>query len=568
MDTCEEHSSKRARRAPSPDSMWGDDWNCIQCRHSAHACAMPLGASAAGTPPFDTFFDDPTIFNNIGMFASNPDMWAINFFRRAYHTSNTTHTTQPVNTAIDNIQSGVYISSSFSGLAPECQAASIIEDSMGMMGIDVKTGFVSTNACDWDSHVRRALVHRVEGKHKPHCVEFDVLSRLHPTTRRLVDIEVKTHRVKMRDLKVMKRNRPSFRTEMQALGLKLVERLHSVLKDAVWMEGTDGCFVHHGDHSQCKPLPRHPSVFPIEIAGSTCKDYSIRGSKKLWAGASIQYLMVWLYWVKAFPPSVFLHECTPLFDETIVKAVLGEDFVIETLVDSPTHSRKPTRRNRKWTMGRHKIFTYRLLKYDAADYGGMMWSQDALYPLSSYLGLSTCQLNHKNQKRVVTRHLPPLQANGEQWQTDLMLGNPRRRTLMKYLKLIAEHPDLDIKLVDLSQDADSEHRVVSTDCMFAMCRNSDPWLVEQHRPFEVEERLASMGWPIFSEYFTFLSEPTLNSEICSLSYWQNFIGDGMHVGHLGEKVLFIVGGSKLRTKMSPHCGRPAEAEVADAELSD
>ena len=86
----------------------------------------------------------------------------------------------------------------------------------------------------------------------------------------------------------------------------------------------------------------------ILMGGFTCKDWSQRGVGMGCGGQSFAPFLVMVYEIRSRKPGLGLLECTEYQPDSLVVALLGDLYLIDSVVLSPLHFGVPVKRNRKW----------------------------------------------------------------------------------------------------------------------------------------------------------------------------------------------------------------------------
>jgi site-specific DNA-cytosine methylase len=92
----------------------------------------------------------------------------------------------------------------------------------------------------------------------------------------------------------------------------------------------------------------------IHIAGTSCVDFSSIGQRGTTAGPTITAFAAWASLALAMEYPIIVHENSPLFQTDLLVAIFGSKYFIDSVVHCPTTFGWPVRRQRRWTVLRHK----------------------------------------------------------------------------------------------------------------------------------------------------------------------------------------------------------------------
>ena len=95
----------------------------------------------------------------------------------------------------------------------------------------------------------------------------------------------------------------------------------------------------------------------IAIGGTPCVDFSSFGSSEGVEGRTLIHLIVWIEQRRLLSDTIWVHENVPSFAVDLLRKLLGDVWIIETMVISPVSMGWPIRRPRRWTVGRHRQWT-------------------------------------------------------------------------------------------------------------------------------------------------------------------------------------------------------------------
>ena len=106
----------------------------------------------------------------------------------------------------------------------------------------------------------------------------------------------------------------------------------------------------------------------VLVFGSTCKAWSSKGSRKGKSDKSMRPFLISLFLARALAPDLILHECTLLFDTSLLTKFLSHVFKLISFVVSPQMLGWPVQRNRMYTIAVNMStlsLTGDMIKYEA-----------------------------------------------------------------------------------------------------------------------------------------------------------------------------------------------------------
>ena len=95
----------------------------------------------------------------------------------------------------------------------------------------------------------------------------------------------------------------------------------------------------------------------IHIAGTPCTDFSKMGQQKEVSGGTTLHLLVWIGMRLKLQESVIIQENVVAFDTGFMAGFLGSLYYLDVAVENSLDFGFPVRRERKWTIMRHKVKT-------------------------------------------------------------------------------------------------------------------------------------------------------------------------------------------------------------------
>jgi hypothetical protein len=289
------------------------------------------------------------------------------------------------------------------------------------------------------------------------------------------------------------------RTAVESLHHDMMVSVCKVMKKSQFnLEATAWC-------CRCdKHCAVHPPAFEsrgrttMAISGTPCVSWSSMGKQHGWMATSLLPFVAWAFTVRAWRPSIIIHECTPTFDDSIFTLIFNDDvdeYDIQSFVFSPEDIGVPLMRNRRWTILVHKtarapaltcpfsklgfgnIFSRSL----AAD-GHIFWCAPANTVAEAASSLA------KKRKAIENA-----------WDDVALLAVGSQKNLEAYMKLWQEkNPGGEHVIFNVTQKPEF---FKSMPCLLPtlLTKTSVLWSTLHERPLLPEEHVAAMGVPFFAE---------------------------------------------------------------------
>jgi hypothetical protein len=215
---------------------------------------------------------------------------------------------------------------------------------LDLQGCGGGAGFLCVEACDNNPLCQEILAHGM-GDHGPVCVTTAIEGRLSEKSRVLLE-----------RIPVVGKPSPSLdAVDLEAHHIQVNDAYEAMLETCKssqnFLDNTKSLCFKHERRCDVYRQKRKGSVL-IEIAGTTCIDFSRRGGKAGIAGPSAKPFAVWLIEIHVRKDiDGFIQECTEDFLEKLIEDVLGKEFHIEYFVWCCGHQGWGGKRPRKYVMG-------------------------------------------------------------------------------------------------------------------------------------------------------------------------------------------------------------------------
>ena len=219
-----------------------------------------------------------------------------------------------------------------------------LRQELEVRGCDRGAGLLCTEACDFNPLCQQVLTHST-GDHAPICVTTSIEGRLPEKTR-----------IRLERVPTVGKPPPNADEAQLHEHMLQVDSAYSAMKEIVrssenFLDGAKCLCARHRRQCQVHLQKRKGSVL-VEVAGTTCKDFSRRGIKQGIAGPSAKPFVVWLMEIRVRKDiDAFVQECTEDFIEDLVREELGGEFHIDYFVWNVVHQGWGVTRPRKYVIG-------------------------------------------------------------------------------------------------------------------------------------------------------------------------------------------------------------------------
>lgn len=289
--------------------------------------------------------DGPATYQDIAAGA-----WSKHMFSQA-----SVHHADFLDTFAKNMEDGVVLTSSYSGIGSDAIAMDMILQSATGSGLpmDFLAGVRVHCVCEINEECQSVLMHHAGPLAAKHI--FSDVCALVPAD----DMEDLRHRLLSHraavDRQVVDANKSSLadvrKRALKAEGdafLAYARRLMSRWK------------FSRKDKAMCKRCSRLCRRWPVagsrlhvEVAGTVCVGHSTMGKGWGWLDNSVLPRLAWSAMVRQIQPHLVVHECVPQFDRSVLAMLLGPEYKVSSLVYSPVDCGIPSERVRRYSVADH-----------------------------------------------------------------------------------------------------------------------------------------------------------------------------------------------------------------------
>lgn len=311
------------------------------------------------------------------------------------------------------------------------------------------------------------------------------------------------------------------------------------------------CAVHN---ARC-PLLRcvEGSDLLIEIGGHTCTPFSSAGKRWKYLDPQALPAVVWLFWVLAKKPHIFIDECTPLFDGRLISEVLGDHYDITSMVFSPTDMGIPTSRSRRYTYAVLKSMANGAFRVDEGFLKSVALRSCDLH--GSIFFRAPLQMIHDNFDRLaLVRGLPARASQNSRPYKFCVVVIPGSRTrsqsyIMKAMRagLLKDIEKNDI-VVNIMQNSDFHPYLGHT--IPTLMRKSQLFSLAKRRGMLPLEQMAAQGVPLFLDAAMDATSPNRESQLSSFDLdfllslsdgdLRHLAGNGMALSSIGTVIILAL----------------------------
>ena len=170
------------------------------------------------------------------------------------------------------------------------------------------------------------------------------------------------------------------------LGRALANKASNEVKDYVnahresLLGSTAYCYKHSRQCPVYKGLPEQRSNGrrSLAVAGITCKDWSVRGTRTGLLGPSFVPCICWFFQMMVLLPDYIAIECTANFDSDTLSSMLNPLYVFYSWVFSPVIFAIPSQRVRKYMIARRAPCKFHL-SFDWEGFGSIFQQDNAVH---------------------------------------------------------------------------------------------------------------------------------------------------------------------------------------------
>ena len=343
------------------------------------------------------------------------------------------------------------------------------------------------------------------------------------------------------------------------------ELLHSIGRE--WVHRaveilSEHQFTREWTRSKCRISGRASPCFPtlqqigkglhIEISGSTCVAWSTMSKGAMgWLHESSIPFLIWACMMRDIQPNLIVHECVAKFDWEVLVIILGETFVVKSLVFGPDDVGFPNTRRRRYTTCRRTTASpfpgaprFQMRVEFGDDFAGTVFRSTDV----GARALMRCgrwqQLQYLTFM-ALRRHMPADWAELRLpfWSSLLSRGTYKR--LIKWARLVAKTDCKDFFFFNIAQNPGFGASI--TEQAPALLRGSMLWVGGKGfswRPVLLPELLAIQGFPVYEEIredspiTQVMLAKMLNDQFKPAA--KKIIGNSMHHACVGSTLLFFL----------------------------
>ena len=306
------------------------------------------------------------------------------------------------------------------------------------------------------------------------------------------------------------------------------------------------CTLHDRVCPLINPLVRVGKM-NIWSGGNRCLDWSAFGKQAQWSGRDTVPFIIWCFSILSARPDVVIQECTPRFDLSVFREVLGDHYIIQSRKICPSQLGAPVKRRRQWAIA---VLSERWQLLN--DFGGpmyeMLFHRRVVLSADVYFKDSPEHRAAVIQRMAALRSMPPLQADGSTWPLMSAMTAAQRARVLGYQRLAGtpkyEHGNA--MVVNIGQNPDTRAIMgdllptLLTQSTLVLLRSGSLGLRFGDDPLLMTgaEHLAAMGWPIF--------DPTVPNVFSRAlprleeGFKKHLAGNGMHVMVAGSVLLYVL----------------------------
>jgi site-specific DNA-cytosine methylase len=192
-------------------------------------------------------------------------------------------------------------------------------------------------------------------------------------------------------------------------------------------------------HACDKECPLHPPPEAraakryINIAGNTCVPWSLMGSREGWLHECTLVFLAWVRDIAAAEPQCIIQECTPSFDTEAFAALIGDKYLVKSIVFSPLDLGIPTRRTRQYSLCIRKDMLVFKVDWSIETMREIVWRTVACNA-RIYFRAPDCLKVPALDEMAAKRHLPSLaSAQGRNIPASNILAKGDRSRLQAYI---------------------------------------------------------------------------------------------------------------------------------------
>lgn len=354
-----------------------------------------------------------------------------------------------------------------------------------------------------------------------------------------------------------------------AVGAEMLKRMRDLMKRVTFDLGHVAwcykCKKYCPVHANHQVEMEGEDCITVAIAGTTCTSWSSMGKKGQWVATSAMPFMVWAYETLMAQPTIVIHECTPRFDYTMLTAIFGFVYVVQSFCFSPTDLGWPASRPRRWTVMYHRQRRAPMAPLSRPNFGAFF------FRASTTDGHIFWAAPKNDVDRFIKdtrkRMLPEADSEGQGWRPRDALPEGHYQRLLAYERSAKRHRKAPVYIINLLQTCalmNTMTCVVPT----PLTRTSTIWSMVHNRQLIPKELMQVMGLPALVENEgscrllpgfeqLVLQGKVSDNDIC------HACGNGMTQIAVGSMLLFALG-----SYGTTWCDEQIPLPIPDADAQD
>ena len=295
----------------------------------------------------------------------------------------------------------------------------------------------------------------------------------------------------------------------------------------------------------------------IWSGGNRCLDWSSFGRQEGWSGKDTTPFLAWLYSMKKIQPDIWIQECTPRFDMTLLEEVLGADYIIQQRCITPQNLGWPVSRSRQWSIGVKKTKFEVIVELNDQQFEALFFREaiskcDVFFEDSD---ANRCEYM-RLQRRACERH--QLVPGSTSLRLAECLGPGAAFRLQGYISKCENEPQYkyaEVVVANVTQDPKGRPVMMRNHLPCLLTRSTMVLLKSKARDvgnaglrgpmlMTPQEHLLAMGWPLWGSPHTCNIKNALSG--LSLDFTKHMAGNGMHVAVAGAMLLYALSCTRMK----------------------
>ena len=449
---------------------------------------------------------------------------------------------QLLDRAVSKLNMGIVLDSDYSGSGCMEQAAAMFRDSMRSQQVlaEGSPSFMVHRVCDNDPMCRRTLHGHCPGPEHPRHIFGDLCERIDAST--LFELVAIAERWSANVAELTSHcNTADVVAISKKAGQAMVREMVVVMNGATIKE-SGWCWKHDG-------LCRFFQAGRLNIwsAGNRCLSRPSYGKRESWNGKDTIPFLVWCFSVLHARPHLFMEECTPSFDLSVVHDILGHAYNLQSRILCPSQFGAGCLRRRQWCVGALKSAVKVNFPFDGKEFEDIFFRE-------AQLGGDAYFVAAADQREAAVRELLGTRRNRRKPSSSSVHRGklateelpPGLACRLKGYKMLLEHRDMRTAIANLTQNPDCRpwlHRKLQT-----LLTKSTVVLMRSRRLghdieqgallLTADEHLNAMGWPMFCD-----GKVNLLREVAAqldVDFKKHLAGNGMHIMVAGAVLLYLL----------------------------